>query len=80
MNGCLSLAKEVQTSLSSKAALKLFHRIRSMHNGILVGSKTIEVDNPRLTVRYNMKAVQQPIVFNILAFFILYMLAYAVAS
>ena len=31
-----------------------------------------------LPVRYNNKAIQQPIVFNVLAFFILYMLSFIV--
>lgn len=36
--------------------------------------------NAILPVRYNQKAVQQPIVFNVLAFFILYMLSFIIGT
>ena len=46
-------------------------------NGIIEFRRTLH-PNAILPVRYNTKAVQQPIVFNILAFFILYMLSFIV--
>ena len=46
-------------------------------NGILEFKRTLH-PNAVLPVRYNNKAIPQPIVFNILAFFILYMLSFIV--
>jgi diaminohydroxyphosphoribosylaminopyrimidine deaminase/5-amino-6-(5-phosphoribosylamino)uracil reductase len=37
--------------ISSVNASKLVHGLRAMRGGILVGRKTVEVDNPRLSVR-----------------------------
>lgn len=37
--------------ISSEASLKLAHRLRSIHDAILVGIGTLLKDNPRLTVR-----------------------------
>ena len=48
-----------------------------VRNGILEFRRTLH-PNAILPVRYNNRAVQQPIVFNVLAFFILYMLSFIV--
>lgn len=40
-----------RTQLSSPEGVVLAHRARAEHDGVLVGSGTLRVDNPRLTVR-----------------------------
>lgn len=62
---------------STAGGVKIVRHILLIKNGLLEFSRTL---HPRaiLPVRYNMKAVQQPIVFNILGFFILYMLSFII--
>ena len=38
--------------ITSRAARKEAHRLRSLYDAILVGAKTVERDNPKLTVRH----------------------------
>lgn len=45
--------------LSHPMSMKLTHRLREMHNGILVGIGTILADDPQLTARFG--AISQPI-------------------
>jgi riboflavin-specific deaminase-like protein len=49
--------------LSGKESLRLTHAIRSMHDGILIGGKTLALDNPRLNNRlWNLHLnIKQPI-------------------
>ena len=62
---------------STAGGIKIVRHIILIKNGILEFKRSL---HPRaiLPVRYNNKAVQQPIVYTILAFFILYMLAFIV--
>ncbi len=62
---------------STAGGVKIVRHIILIKNGILEFRRTL---HPRaiLPVRYNIKAIQQPIVFNILAFFILYMLSFII--
>ncbi|MBE9490059.1 MAG: TrkH family potassium uptake protein, partial [Bacteroidetes bacterium] len=62
---------------STAGGVKIVRHIILIKNGILEFRRTL---HPRaiLPVRYNSKAVQKPIVFNILAFFILYMLSFII--
>jgi riboflavin biosynthesis pyrimidine reductase len=41
-----------RTLLSSREGLETAHRARSQHDAVLVGSSTVRIDNPELTVRY----------------------------
>jgi len=62
---------------STAGGIKIVRHIIMIKNGLLEFKRTL---HPRaiLPVRYNKRAVPQPIVFNILGFFILYMLSFIV--
>ena len=62
---------------STSGGIKIVRHLIMIKNGIMEFRRTLH-PHGIIPVRYNMKAVQQPIVFNILAFFILYMLAFIV--
>lgn len=62
---------------STAGGIKVMRHIIMIKNGLLEFKRTLH-PNAVLPVRYNLKSVQQPIVFNILAFFILYMLSFIV--
>ncbi|MEM7187952.1 MAG: potassium transporter TrkG, partial [Bacteroidota bacterium] len=62
---------------STSGGIKLVRHLIMIKNGLLEFRRTL---HPRaiLPVRYNKRAVPQPIVFNILGVFILYMLAFII--
>ena len=62
---------------STAGGVKIVRHIILIKNGLLEFRRTL---HPRaiLPVRYNSKAIHQPIVYNILAFFILYMLSFII--
>jgi trk system potassium uptake protein TrkH len=64
---------------STSGGIKVVRHLITIRNGILEFKRTL---HPRavLPVRYNRKSVSKEIVFNILAFFILYMLAFIIGS
>lgn len=62
---------------STAGGIKVVRHLIMIKNGILEFRRTLH-PNAILPVRYNNKSVQQPIVFNVLAFFILYMLSFIV--
>ncbi len=62
---------------STAGGIKIVRHLIMIKNGILEFRRTLH-PNAILPVRYNNRSVQQPIVFNILAFFILYMLSFIV--
>ena len=49
LDGRIALAN-TRTPLSSSAGIALAHRARADHDAVLVGSGTVKVDDPRLTV------------------------------
>jgi 5-amino-6-(5-phosphoribosylamino)uracil reductase/diaminohydroxyphosphoribosylaminopyrimidine deaminase/5-amino-6-(5-phosphoribosylamino)uracil reductase len=51
LDGRIALARS-RTSLSSDAGLALAHRYRAENDAVLVGSSTLKIDNPQLTVRF----------------------------
>ncbi|KAI8341630.1 dihydrofolate reductase-like domain-containing protein [Choanephora cucurbitarum] len=44
--------KDQQVLISGKESLAMTHRLRTMHDGIMVGIGTALIDNPQLNVRY----------------------------
>ncbi|MCG2431114.1 TrkH family potassium uptake protein [Aequorivita xiaoshiensis] len=64
---------------STSGGIKIMRHLIMIKNGVLEFKRTLH-PHAILPVRYNQKAVQQPIVFNILGFFILYMLSFIVGT
>lgn len=64
---------------STAGGIKVMRHLIMIRNGVLEFKRTLH-PNAILPVRYNSKAVPQPIVFNILGFFILYMLSFIVGT
>lgn len=50
--------------LSGKSSLQMTHRLRSMHDSILVGIGTVLADDPRLTARHGFSPNPRPIVLD----------------
>ncbi|QNJ96902.1 TrkH family potassium uptake protein [Constantimarinum furrinae] len=65
------------SSGSTAGGIKIVRHLIMIKNGVLEFKRTLH-PNAILPVRYNNKAIGQPIVFNILGFFILYMLSFIV--
>lgn len=65
------------SSGSTAGGMKIVRHLITIRNGILEFRRTFHI-NAILPVRYNDKAIPQSIVFNILAFFILYILSFIV--
>ena len=53
-----------QLILSSPESMNMTHHLRSMHDAILIGVKTLQSDNPSLTVRLCSGKNPQPIVLD----------------
>ena len=64
---------------STAGGVKIVRHLLMIKNGFLEFKRTLH-PNAILPVRYNTKAVSGDIVFNILAFFILYMLSFIIGS
>ncbi|OAB76120.1 TrkH family potassium uptake protein [Cochleicola gelatinilyticus] len=64
---------------STAGGIKIMRHLIMIKNGVLEFKRTLH-PNAILPVRYNTKAIPQPIVFNILGFFILYMLSFIVGT
>jgi GTP cyclohydrolase II len=62
-NGYLGL-KGQRTPLSNSQSLKLTHAVRAVHDGLLVGRGTVEIDDPQLTVRLVEGSNPQPIILD----------------
>lgn len=64
---------------STAGGIKVMRHLIMIKNGILEFRRTLH-PNAILPVRYNNKAIPQPIVYNILGFFILYMLSFIIGT
>ena len=62
---------------STAGGIKIVRHLIMIKNGVMEFKRPLH-PNAILPVRYNSKAVGQPIVFNVLGFFILYMLSFIV--
>jgi 3,4-dihydroxy 2-butanone 4-phosphate synthase/GTP cyclohydrolase II len=64
LDGCIAARAGERLALSGPESLQLTHRMRSMHDAILVGIGTLLADDPRLTVRHALGRDPQPIVLD----------------
>ena len=62
---------------STAGGIKVVRHLIMIKNGVMEFKRTLH-PSAILPVRYNNKGVQQPIVFNVLGFFIMYMLSFIV--
>ena len=63
-DGSIALSPGKPLALSNAQSMRLTHRLRSMHDGILVGIGTVLADDPQLTVRECSGQSPQPIVLD----------------
>jgi len=64
---------------STAGGIKVVRHLTTIRNGIMEFKRTLH-PNAILPVRYNNKAISKEIVFNVLAFFILYMLSFIIGA
>lgn len=64
---------------STSGGMKVVRHLITIRNGVLEFKRTLH-PNAILPVRYNKRAVSKEIVFNVIAFFILYMLAFIIGA
>ena len=63
-NGAIAAFSGARVILSSRESMTLTHRLRSLHQGILVGIGTVLADDPQLTVRLVDGPSPQPVVLD----------------
>jgi riboflavin-specific deaminase-like protein len=64
LDGCIAPRVGEKLAISGPASMQLTHRLRAMHDAILVGIGTLLADDPRLTVRLSPGQNPQPIVLD----------------
>lgn len=64
LDGCIAKSADQRVRLSNDLSMKMTHRLRSLHDAILVGIGTIITDDPRLTVRLVDGESPQPVVMD----------------
>lgn len=64
LDGSITAVRGRPTGISGPAAMKMTHRLRALHQCILVGLGTVLADNPRLTVRLLEGKNPQPVIMD----------------
>lgn len=64
LDGCLTAERGRATQLSGPETKQITHRLRALHDGILVGVGTVLADDPHLTVRHAQGEDPQPVVLD----------------
>lgn len=64
VDGCIAINSSMPLALSGPQSLILTHKLRSAHDGILVGIGAVLADDPRLSVRLVKGKDPQPIVVD----------------
>lgn len=60
LDGAIAAGPGIRTDISSRPSRRLTHRLRSMHDSVLVGVSTVLADDPLLNVR-GIKGAHQPL-------------------
>lgn len=61
LDGRISRAAGTRTAVTAEEAWSLVHRLRAGHRAVLVGRRTVEVDDPRLTARGDVEPRRPPV-------------------
>src|SRR3989304_5934908 len=64
LDGCIALDTGKPLELSSPESMRLTHRLRAVHDAILVGIGTVLEDDPQLTVRLESGSNPQPVILD----------------
>ena len=64
LDGSIAARRDSQLHLSGPESMAMTHRLRTAHDGILVGIGTVLADDPRLTVRLVEGRDPQPVVLD----------------
>lgn len=64
VDGSIAAVRGQPLKLSGQASLRMTHRLRSLHDGILVGIGTVLADNPRLTTRKGFSPDPRPVILD----------------
>ncbi|KAJ0388844.1 hypothetical protein ATCC90586_010655 [Pythium insidiosum] len=64
LDGSIAAQRGTPTLLSGPASMTMTHRLRTLHDGILVGIGTILADNPSLNTRLVDGPSPQPVVLD----------------
>ena len=64
LDGSIAVSRTGPYSLSCRKSLEMTHRVRSLHDALLVGVNTVLSDDPQLTVRYCDGDHPQPVVLD----------------
>ena len=64
LDGSIASASNKPIPLSGQESLEMTHRLRAVHDAILVGIGTVLADNPQLTVRHVDGEHPQPIILD----------------
>src|SRR5512143_1701471 len=64
LDGCIAAERGRPTQLSGPETKQITHRLRALHDGILVGIGTVLADDPHLTVRHARGENPQPVVLD----------------
>lgn len=64
LDGCITTAPGTTCQISNEESSRFTHRLRAMHDAILVGINTVLVDDPRLNVRHAEGRDPRPLVLD----------------
>jgi GTP cyclohydrolase II len=64
LDGSIAIMAGTQTDISAPESMRMTHRLRSLHDAILVGIGTVLADDPQLTVRQVEGSNPRPIIFD----------------